>query len=131
MKNHMVILIADRSRRVREFIKREISMEDYKVILAKDGCELVQQLDSLESLDLLILDPDFPDIDDIELIDKIIGKFPDLPIILHSYPLNNNSAPPVSNSICFVEKKGNSIEMLKKTVFSLLKQETKPEQRIR
>jgi len=55
------ILISDRNHNVREFLKREMMAEGYRVRLAKNGREILEWAYHHESIDLAILDLDLPD----------------------------------------------------------------------
>ena len=55
MKSKFTVLIADRNRRVREFLKREIAVEDNGVWLAKSGREGMKYIyDPDDLIDLLM-----------------------------------------------------------------------------
>jgi len=118
-KDHQII-IADRSRHVREFLKREMDQAGYRVSLAKDGSELLTILKSGSREDLLILDPDFPDIDEGTILANIADCRLLLPVILHTHAALRLPKPLARNAFCYVEKQGNSIDALKQTVSALL-----------
>ena len=50
------ILIADRNRHVRDFLRRELHAEGYRIEVARDGREVLNHLQGHEPPDLLILD---------------------------------------------------------------------------
>jgi CheY-like chemotaxis protein len=120
LENKFTILIADRNPNVRDLLKREMAAEGYRVILAKDSREVLQRVFSQEPLDLLIFDLDLPDAADDKIIGRLNDRIPRLPVILHSLETDHSNYPGGNSNIIFVEKRGNSVEHLKKVVTKLL-----------
>ena len=115
MKNQYTILIADRNSRVRNFMGRELTAAGYRVRLAQSGREVLELAHNAEPPDLIILDPDLPDIDEASLFAGLQNRSPLLPIIIHALlPLHNSKVRRVE--AIFVEKQGNSIEDIKAVV---------------
>jgi len=119
-RNKPTILIADRNPNVREFLKREMMAEGYRVRLAKDSREVLKWVFSQAPLDLLILDLDLPDAGEVGLFEQINDRIPQLPVVLHSFQTDYSSYPGALITAVFVEKQGNSIEHLKKVVSKML-----------
>ncbi|MBW1738006.1 MAG: response regulator [Deltaproteobacteria bacterium] len=71
MAKKFTILIADRNRNVREFLKREMIAEGYRVRLAKNGQEVLKLAYQHGPLDLLILDMDLPDAIEIPVLEVL------------------------------------------------------------
>ena len=126
MKKEFNILIADRNPHVREFLKREMMTDGYQVRLAENGRQLLKWVYHHEHLDLLIVDPDLPDIDVLSLVTKLRDRIPFLPVVVHTFLLDYSDHLDVLQSFPFVEKKGSSIEHLKKVVFDILQKSNKP-----
>ena len=120
LKDEFTILIADRNPHVRELLKREMIAEGYRVATAKDSREVLQRFFSQEPLDLLIFDLDLPDAGDAEIIGRLNDRIPRLPIVLHSFHTDHSDYPSDNMNTIFVEKRGNSVERLKKVVSKLL-----------
>jgi len=115
------ILIADRNPHVREFLRREMTAEGYQVQLAENGRHLIKWVfDNKEAFDLLIIDPDLPDTDMPALLKKLRDRVPFLPMVVHAFPSDYTDHSDVLQKIPFVEKRGSSIEHLKKVVFEIL-----------
>lgn len=114
------ILIADRNPHVREFLKREMISEGYRVRLAKDGREVLACVYHHDPLDLLILDPDLPDSSGPAILEKIGDRIPSIPVVVHTFLSDYAGYQTSPGTIAFVEKKGNSVEHLKKVVFEAL-----------
>ena len=115
------ILIADRNPHVRELLRREMRLEGYQVQLAKTGREVINCVYNQDRLDLLILDPDLPDTDESFLLKKLGERIPPLPVVVHSFLSENNSEQQdVLTTVTFVEKRGSSIDHLKKIVSEIL-----------
>ena len=86
MKGSFTILIADRNRHVREFLRREMIKEGYHVREAKNGQEVLREVYTHEHLDLLILDPDLPDVNISIILEKLENRIPALPVVIHAFP---------------------------------------------
>ena len=120
MKESFTILIADRNPHVREYLNREMAAEGYRVRLAENGRQVLKCSYDPEPLDLLILDPDLPDVDANTLVTRLADRIPALPMVIHTF-LSDYNVPAInSGDIEFVEKQGSSIECLKQIVARLL-----------
>jgi DNA-binding NtrC family response regulator len=115
------ILIADKNRHVREFLKREMLAEGYQVRLAKSGREVLKCAYYNEPLDLLILDPDLSDASEIDIMDKLQNRIPTLPVVIHAYRSDYANCHSLLSTAAFVEKNGSSIEGLKKAVSEIFR----------
>ena len=120
MEKEFTILIADRNRHVRELLKREMRAEGYRVRLAKNGREVLDQVYQYEPLDLLILDLDLPDAGEVAVLERIEDRIPSLPVVVHTFLSDYANNRGVLGAAVFVEKKGSSIESLKRVVFEVL-----------
>jgi DNA-binding NtrC family response regulator len=114
------ILIADRNPHVRELLRREMMLEGYQVKLAKTGREVINYTLRQDSFDLLILDPDLPDTDESFLLKKLGERIPPLPVVVHAFLSENSEQQDVLSTVIFVEKRGSSIDHLKKIVAEIL-----------
>jgi len=114
------ILIADRNPHVRELLRREMTLEGYKIKLAKTGREVINCVHNKDPLDLLILDPDLPDTDESFLLKKLGERIPPLPVVVHAFLSENSEQQDVLTTVTFVEKRGSSIDYLKKIVSEIL-----------
>ena len=119
-KEPFTILVADRNPNVREFLKREMMAEGYRVLQAKNSREVLKQVFSQTPLDLLIFDLDLPDAGEVEIFEKLNDRIPQLPVVLHSFQTDRFNFPEAIISAIFVEKRGNSVERLKKVVAKML-----------
>lgn len=120
MDNTFTILIADRNSHVRNYLKREMRAAGYHVRLAENGREVLKYSYDPEPLDLLILDPDLPDVDAKTLFARLVDRIPALPMVIHTFLSDFNSPETCNEDIVFVEKHGSSIENLKQIVMDLL-----------
>ena len=120
MREGYNILIADRNPHVRELLRREMTIEGYQVQLAKTGREVINYTLRQDCFDLLIIDPDLPDTDESFLL-KILGNhIPSLPVVVHSFLSEKNEQRDILTTVTFVEKRGSSIDHLKKIVAEIL-----------
>ncbi len=122
MKDAFELLIADRNPHVREFLRRELNAEGYRVRLAENGLEVLKSVYQNETVDLLILDPDLPDAEESRLLKKIQNRIPYLPVVIHTFL--SDYMPDTFRAAALVEKKGNSVELLKQVVSDILKKRT-------
>jgi len=120
VKKEFNILIVDRNPHVREFLKREMTADGYRVRLAENGRQLIKWTFHSENVDLLIVDPDLPDVDVPSLFVKLQNRIPSLPVVVHTFLSDYSEHSDVLRNFPFVEKKGSSIEHLKKVVFDIL-----------
>ncbi len=120
MGRQFTILISDRNRNVREFLKREMLAEGYRVRLAKSGREVLEWAYHHESIDLVILDLDLPDASEMAILGKLEDRIPTLPVVIHTFLSDYDNHPAVLNAAALVEKEGNSVERLKKVVAEIL-----------
>lgn len=118
MKEAFELLIADRNPHVREFLKRELKAEGYRIRLAENGQEVLKGLYRYE-VDLLILDPDLPGAEESCLLKKIQNRIPCLPVVIHTFL--SDYIPDTFEAAALVEKKGNSVESLKQVLSDILK----------
>jgi len=71
-------------------------------------------------LDLVLLDPDLPDMEETELLKKIEDRFPRLPVVIHAFDSEETNYFLYLKQAAFVEKAGQSIEILKQVVIEIL-----------
>ncbi len=119
MNAQITLLIADRNPHVREFLKRELLVEGYHIRLASTGREILEYMSGVQP-DILILDPDMPDIADISLIERIHRMYPQMPVVVHSLMTDIVHQLDDAHPIVFVEKQGSSIDHLKQAIKGIL-----------
>ena len=117
-----MILIADRNRHVRQFLKREFVADGYLVVLAENRYDLCRIINHEEVLDLLILDDEFLGPDESRMVEQLGSRIPPLPVILHSFSAETVDPSLVAAAAVLVEKTGN-IEELKEAVRQVLRRE--------
>jgi DNA-binding NtrC family response regulator len=121
------ILIADRNRHVREFLKREIRAEGYSVLLAKTAREVLDAVYDSETVDILILDPDLPEASELGLLEQLTDRIPPLPVIIHAFRPHDTEGKADLSGGAFVEKQGDSIERLKTALVELQRKRGVPQ----
>ncbi len=111
MADHCKILIADRNRHVRAFLRRELQAEGYEVEVARDGRELLTLIGAEEAAHLLILDLEIPYLNELEIWKRLQDRQPPLPVVIHSLlpELPTPWLPPLAAA--FLEKKGDTDEL--------------------
>ncbi len=121
MDKKYTVLITDKNRHVREFLKRELTAEGYTVLVAKDAIEVKRYLYSPSKIDLVILDPELLNVIYASLLNEICQRLPPVPVIVHGFFDNQSFDLPIEcEQAVVVEKQGGSIEVLKQNVSRLL-----------
>lgn len=116
MKDKCLVLIADRNPHVRRFLQRELGAAGYPVQVAESGQEVLEMVSQSSRVKVLIIDPDFPDLDSGQLISSLWECQPTLTTVIHSFDAENQGkASPTACTIC-IEKSGNSVESIKNTI---------------
>jgi CheY-like chemotaxis protein len=119
MANKVTILIADRNPNVREFLKREMEAENHRVILADDAKTLLKAAFEFHPVDILVIDPDLPDMEPSDIITKLKCRTPPLPVVIHALPEGEIDCRGFSSSI-FIEKGSRSIEVIKRIIRDII-----------
>ncbi len=115
------ILVADRNPHVRRFLTRELSAAGFQVNAAENAGHLMEALGQGAGPDLLVLDPDLPDADSTDLLDRLRRSFPALPVVLHTFLYEINVPVQSLNwAAAKVEKGENSSDAIIREVTRLL-----------
>ncbi len=122
MDKIFTILIADRNRNVREFLRREFSELGFIIELAKDGIELIELISFEPPPDLLICDLEMPFFNGLETLDQLQELRPDLPIVIYTFLPEDTFEIESHKVSAFLEKTGNDVEKLKQAVLKALKE---------
>ena len=122
MQKEFNLLIVDRNPHIRNFLKREFQSEGYNVQLAKNGRELVDLIYSSTPIDLVIIDPDIPDVSQPSLFKSLEDRVPPLPFVIHSDLFDYLESTSHISKATFVPKQGSSSETLKDVILSILKE---------
>jgi len=116
----ITILVADRNPHVRDFLRREMMSEGFHVGVARNASEVIKHVYQDESIDLVVIDPDLPDIPQEELLSRLLDRIPGLPIVVHAFSFPNGWPEDDRNRLAFVKKEGESIDRLKEVVMRLV-----------
>jgi CheY-like chemotaxis protein len=114
------ILIADKNRHVREFLRREFRGAGYRVQVAKDSEEVMMMVDAKDPPDLLVMDLEMPRGDGLETLEWLEARLPTLPVVIHAFLSEHPYHCDFENAAAVVEKEGD-INRLKTAVFEVLK----------
>jgi len=115
------ILVADRNPHVRSFLQRELSMDGFHVLIAKDGREVLRLLDTADLPDLLIIDIELPHVSGLEILKKLQGQQTLLPVMIHTLLKEYADHPAVRNAAAFVEKTGDNVDGFKVVINDVLR----------
>lgn len=119
MVDGFTLLITDRNRHVRNFLRRELIAEGYHVEVAVDGRDLLRKISQSDPPDLLILDLEIPHLGGAAALRRLQREHPKLPVVIHTFATEEFGHPAVRNAAAFVEKTGNA-EFLKKVIKRVL-----------
>jgi DNA-binding NtrC family response regulator len=114
-------MITDRNPHVRRYISRELTAAGYRVREAESGAEVIRRIYRNEAIDLVVLDPDLPDVDPALLLRRLRNRIPFLPVVIHAFATDVDDHPDDLKIAAFVEKRGSSIDRLKEVVADVLK----------
>ena len=82
------VLFVDDSRNIREFCRRELEKDGYKVLEAPDG-QVALDICGQERPDIMVLDLRMPVLDGLETVRRVRDLYPELPVILHTAHLED------------------------------------------
>ncbi len=119
-KSPCKILIADRNRHVREFLRRELTAEGYLVEVARDGPELLSKINGDDPPHLLILDLEIPYLDELQVWARLKDCQPPLPVVIHTFLPEYPTHLTVPLAAAFLEKKGDT-DQLKSVVAEVIR----------
>lgn len=114
------IIIVDRNPRIREFLRRELTATGYNVQVVKNRKAMLELVSNGMQIDLLILDPDFPCVDAVEMVRRMADRIPQMPVILHCVRGYDELAQYSGEYVVHIEKNGNSAELLKDAIHAIL-----------
>ena len=121
MADQFTILIADRNPHVREFLRRELMAEGYRVQVARNGREVLRMTDVDDPPELLILDLDMPYVSGLTILEELENRKSPLPVMIHTFRMEYEKHPAVQRAAGFWEKRGDNIDGLKATVTQVLR----------
>lgn len=121
MGDKFTILVSDRNRHVLDLLRRELVGEGYQVNVANEGREVLRMVVGDEHLHLLILDLELPFVGGLEILDRIKGRKPSLPVIIHTFHTEYVNHPVLRSAAAIIEKTGNHIDRLKTVIAEVLR----------
>ena len=114
------ILLTDRNRHVRNFLRRELNQEGFIVEVATDGREVLRKINVDDPPDLLVLDLEIPHLGGLAILKRLQDHHPQLPVIIHTFPVEEANHPSVQNVDALVTKTGNT-DCLKSAIKDVLR----------
>ncbi len=121
MSAAFIVLLAERNRHVREFLRRELVEGGHRVLAAGDGREVLAMLQGPDPPDLLVLDLEMPYLGGLEILAWLREHRPTLPVVIHSFAPENATDPVLQDAAAFVEKSGDNINNFKATIHEVLR----------
>ena len=123
MEMEYIILIADRNPRIRDFVQRELRGEGHRVYAAENADQLRNWIHRPARLDALVIDPDMPGLEDATLFGQMLAERPALAVIFHCLVCDISSAQTPGRAVAFIEKSGQSVDLLKQKIRSILSEQ--------
>jgi hypothetical protein len=77
-------------------------------------------IDVKDPPDLLILDPEIPDVVEMEVVERLQARFPPLPVVIHAFLSEQGNHLCFEHAAALVEKEGDTCR-LKATVSEVLR----------
>ncbi len=112
MKVRKIVLVFDRNPNIRNFLKRELSREGFKVRLVKTSEEVLKYIYWPIPADVLILDSDGIHRPLWKYIEEIDLRSPEIPILIHGINVAMLQGYVNRENIFFVEKDSDSVATL-------------------
>ncbi|SHF86977.1 CheY chemotaxis protein or a CheY-like REC (receiver) domain [Desulfacinum infernum DSM 9756] len=109
LERNLRILITDRNRHVRAFLRRELAREGFEVSEAFDCRDMHRQLRSCPSFHALVFDPDVAYGSGLETLRFLKDHYPQLPVVVHSYCDESPELAGMADAV--VAKKGPTWEL--------------------
>ncbi|MBW1710509.1 MAG: response regulator [Deltaproteobacteria bacterium] len=120
MKKEFNILLSDRNKHIRDYLRRELAAEGYQVYGAKNGQEILKLILADAPIDILILDPELPYVNNLRILERLQLRKPSLPVIVHAFDVEEVNYLSPNFAVAIIEKKGNNIDRIKSVVAEML-----------
>lgn len=111
MDQEFTILIAERNRHVREFLRRELVAEGYQVTVARDGREVLVWVNSEAPPHLLILDLEIPYLAELAILEQLHQLSPPIPVVVHSFLTDEVNPLDIPGAAAFLEKEEDTAHL--------------------
>jgi len=108
MNEAFSILVTDKNGHVREFLRRELHEDGYRVYTVRDGRDLLSLLEGETRLDLLILDLEIPYADESLILEQVLERRADLPVVIHTHTPEALDSGHYTSAMAIVEKSGDT-----------------------
>ena len=100
------VLLVDDRKRIRDFWKRELERDGYRVLLSGDGCDALDVL-MREIPDVIVLDLNMPKVGGNEVIREMRARRIRIPVIVHTASRGPTVEDLRGMVEAFVEKSGD------------------------
>ena len=117
------LLIVEDDANQRLLYKKELTKDNYRVLLA-DGGRMAVKIAEKEDLDLVVLDIEMPGMDGIEALGRILDRKNTLPVIIHTaYPYYKDNFMSWAANAYIV--KSSDLSELKSEIHEILSERSK------
>lgn len=121
MSELFTILIAEKNRHIRAFLRREIRSEGYAIQSVGTEQEMFYALNADFPPDLLVFSIDFPIVSiGLGILEKLESRVPRIPIVVHILFDEFRDHKAIMEADAFVRKRGNPDD-LKKAIADVLR----------
>lgn len=120
MNKNKTILIADRNPHIRGYLIRELVDEGYRVFSVKTFVQLREWIVNQHPLNLLVLDPNLPEVSSRQCLEDLLDHLHSVPVILHCLSVDCPLFLLDRLQSEFIEKDGDSVTALKRKIHRLI-----------
>ena len=113
------ILITDLNHNVKNFLTRELKKEGCVIYTAENAIDAQKYIYGSNQLDIVVLDPELPNLFGQPLLDEVQDRLPPVPVIVHTYRELFDDLTKEDN-MYFVEKNAKSIKLLKEKINEII-----------
>ncbi|WP_459933045.1 response regulator [Fundidesulfovibrio butyratiphilus] len=111
MTTHPIVVLAERNRHVRDFLRREFERAGYAVKTCALGCEAGEM--AMSGGDVLVLDLDAADIDLGGVIRRVCARKPGLPVVVRAHSAEEAEGCLLEGRTVFVPKDQDPARLLR------------------
>ncbi len=119
MKSQYLILVADRNPRIRDFVQRELKTDGYRVYTVENFDQLKNWLSRPGILHILVIDPSMIGLENRNQLEGLLVNRPAMPVIFHCMASDCLDLEPAERCVFFVEKSGQSVDIIRQRIESL------------
>ena len=119
------VLFVDDSRNIRDFCRKELERDGYRVLEAPDG-QAALEICGRQRPDVLVVDVHMPLLNGVETVQRVHGVYPDLPVIFFTSQRGEVPAAPSPKAVWKCVEKTPDLGELKSSIARVLEDSPPP-----